>query len=57
MEQTQFAKPIEYKKPVGWYCIGTKNLNETTAFATRKKPNAIKRFLMRTLLDFYWIKN
>ena len=45
------------KKAVGWYCIGHAVFNNTIAFATYYKPNAIKRFFMRTLLDFYWIKN
>ena len=45
------------KKTIGWYCIGHAGFNNTTAFATYYKPNAIKRFFMRTLLDFYWIKD
>jgi len=45
------------KKTIGWYCIGHEGFDNTTAFATYYKPNAIKRFFMRTLLDFYWIKN
>lgn len=44
------------KKIVGWYCIGHADFKYTTAFATYSKPNAIKRLFMRTLLDFYWIK-
>jgi hypothetical protein len=52
MEQTNGTK-----KAIGWYCIGHAGFNNTTAFATYYKPNAIKRFFMRTLLDFYWIKD
>ena len=49
-----FPKP---KKIVGWYCLSTKIMVNTIAFATYSKPNFIKRFFMRTLLDFYWIKD
>jgi hypothetical protein len=49
-----FPKP---KKIVGWYCLSTKVMVNTIAFATHSKPNFIKRFFMRTLLDFYWIKD
>ena len=45
------------KKAVGWYCMGKPSLIDTNAFATYYKPNAIKRFFMRTLLDFHWIKD
>lgn len=44
------GKPI-----IGWYCLGRASKNWTTAFATYYKPNFIKRFFMRILLDFYWI--
>ena len=44
------------KKIVGWYCLGSKSRVNCTAFGTYSKPNFIKRFFMRTLLDFYWIK-
>jgi len=57
MTQEKLEEIMDYKKPVGWYCLGTKEKSKTTAFATYKKPNAIKRFFMRTLLDFYWIKD
>ena len=49
-----FPKP---KKVVGWYCLSTKTMVNTIAFATHSKPNFIKRFFMRTLLDFYWVKD
>jgi len=49
-----FPKP---KKIVGWYCLSTKIMVNTIAFATYSKPNFIKRFFMRTLLDFYWVKD
>ena len=49
-----FPKP---KKVVGWYCLSTKVMVNTIAFATHSKPNFIKRFFMRTLLDFYWVKD
>ena len=45
------------KKVVGWYCLSTKIMVNTIAFATYSKPNFIKRFFMRTLLDFYWVKD
>ena len=48
-----FPKP---KKTVGWYCLGSKSRAYCVSFATYSKPNFIKRFFMRTLLDFYWIK-
>jgi len=57
MTQVKLEEIMDYKKPVGWYCLGTKEKSKTAAFATYKKPNAIKRFFMRTLLDFYWIKD
>lgn len=57
MTQEKLEEIMDYKKPVGWYCLGTKEKSKTAAFATYKKPNAIKRFFMRTLLDFYWIKD
>jgi len=44
------------KKVVGWYRLGTNKPYSSIAFATYIKPNSIKRFFMRTLLDFYWIK-
>ena len=44
------------KKIVGWYCLGNKNKANCVSFSTYSKPNFIKRFFMRTLLDFYWIK-
>ena len=50
-------KEVLPKKAVGWYCIGHEGFYNTTAFATYYKPNAIKKFFMRTLLDFYWIKD
>jgi hypothetical protein len=49
-----FPKP---KKVVGWYCLSSKVMVNTIAFATHSKPNFIKRFFMRTLLDFYWVKD
>ena len=45
------------EKAIGWYCIGHAGFENTTSFATYYKPSAIKRFFMRTLLDFYWIKD
>jgi hypothetical protein len=57
MKQVKLEEIMDYKKPVGWYCLGTKEKSKTAAFTTYKKPNAIKRFFMRTLLDFYWIKD
>ena len=51
------AQQIILPKIVGWYCIGHADFSKTTAFATYRKPNAIKRFFMRVLLDFYWIKD
>jgi|GEM_PF-2154832 len=56
-EQIPNSVKFVQKKTVGWYCIGHAGFDNTTAFATYYKPNAIKRFFMRTLLDFYWIKN
>ena len=50
---TTIAQP---KKTVGWYCLGSKNQLNCVSFRTYSKPNFIKRFFMRTLLDFYWIK-
>lgn len=47
------AKP---KKIIGWYCLGNKNKANCVSFVTYSKPNFIKRFFMRTLLDFYWVK-
>jgi hypothetical protein len=47
---------IKQKKVIGWYCIGRASFINTNIFPTYYKPNLIKRFLMRTLLDFYWIK-
>ena len=44
------------RKVIGWYCIGHASFINTNIFPTYYKPNFIKRFLMRTLLDFYWIK-
>ena len=52
---TTIAQP-KPKKIVGWYRLGTNKPYSSIAFATYKKPNLIKRFFMRTLLDFYWIK-
>jgi hypothetical protein len=46
----------ETKQIKGWYCLSSKTKNNCTAFATYNKPNFIKRFLMKTLLDFYWVK-
>jgi hypothetical protein len=53
---TTIAQP-KPKKVVGWYCLSTKVMVNTIAFATHSKPNFIKRFFMRTLLDFYWVKD
>ncbi len=47
---------ISPKKIIGWYRLGTNKPYCSIAFATYIKPNLIKRFFMRTLLDFYWIK-
>ena len=44
------------KKIVGWYCLGSKNQLNCFSFRTYSKPNFIKRFFMKTLLDFYWVK-
>jgi hypothetical protein len=44
------------RKIIGWYCLSSKGKMDTVAFGTYKKPNFIKRFFMRTLLDFHWIK-
>ena len=44
------------KQIVGWYCLGNKNKVNCVSFGTYSKPNFVKRFFMRTLLDFYWIK-
>ena len=53
---TTIAQP-KPKKIVGWYCLSSKIMVNTIAFATHSKPNFIKRFFMRTLLDFYWVKD
>lgn len=45
------------KKVIGWYCLHSKSQQHTLSIATHTKPNFIKRFFMRTLLDFYWIKD
>ena len=50
-------KIFEQKEIVGWYCLSSKSRINCTAFATYNKPNFIKRFFMRTLLDFHWIKD
>lgn len=47
---------ISPKKRIGWYRLGTNKPYCSIAFATYTKPNFMKRFFMRTLLDFYWIK-
>ena len=44
------------RKIIGWYCLSSKGKMDTVAFGTYKKPNFIKRFFMRTILDLYWIK-
>lgn len=49
-------KFIETKQIIGWYCLSSKTKNNCTSFGTYNKPNFIKRFLMKTLLDFYWVK-
>ncbi len=53
---TIIAQP-KPKKIVGWYCLSSKIMVNTIAFATHSKPNFVKRFFMRTLLDFYWVKD
>ena len=50
------AKAMQKKRRIGWYRLGTNKSYCSIAFATYKKPNFMKRFFMRTLLDFYWIK-
>ena len=55
--EAKIASLSKPKKVVGWYCLSTKVMVNTIAFATHSKPNFIKRFFMRTLLDFYWIKD
>jgi len=60
-QQTALEKIFEQakamqKKRIGWYRLGTNKSYYSIAFATYKKPNFMKRFFMRTLLDFYWIK-
>ena len=52
----QITNNKKEKNIIGWYCIGHASFEYTTAFATYRKPNFIKRFFMQTLLDFYWIK-
>ena len=56
-EQIPNSVKFVQKTTVGWYCIGHAGFDKTLAFATYYKPNAIKRFFMRTILDFYWIKD
>jgi len=48
-------KLTEWNNPkiVGWYRVGKDKFN-CTKFGIYHKPNFIKRFFMRTLLDFYW---
>jgi hypothetical protein len=46
-------KELSNPKIVGWYRVGKDKFN-CTRFGTYYKPNFIKRFFMRTLLDFYW---
>ncbi len=41
---TTIAQP-KPKKVVGWYCLSSKIMVNTIAFATHSKPNFIKRFL------------
>ncbi len=55
--EAKIASLSKPKKVVGWYCLSTKVMVNTIAFATHSKPNFIKRFFMRTLLDFYWVKD
>ena len=50
------ATIVQPRKIVGWYGLGSKNKVDCVSFGTYSKPNFIKRFFMRTLLDFYWIK-
>jgi len=45
------------RKAVGWYCLSGKGKENCISFATYNKPSFIKRFFMRTLLDFYWIED
>ena len=59
LRDTLEAKIASFEKPkkiVGWYCLGSKNKVDCVSFGTYSKPNFIKRFFMRTLLDFYWVK-
>jgi len=55
--EAKIASLSKPKKVVGWYCLSTKVMVNTIAFATHSKPNFIKRFFMRTILDFYWVKD
>jgi len=50
---TKHWKIIDQPKIVGWYRVGKDKFN-CTKFGIYHKPNFIKRFFMRTLLDFYW---
>ena len=48
---------VDDPKPTyaGWYCLGNPYKGWPAAFATKTKPKFIKRFFMKTLLDFYWV--
>jgi hypothetical protein len=56
-KESTLSSSLKPKKVVGWYCLGSKDRMNCTAFTTYNKPNFIKRFFMRTLLDFYWVKD
>jgi hypothetical protein len=56
-KESTLSSSLKPKKVVGWYCLGSKDRMNCTAFTTYNKPNPIKRFFMRTLLDFYWVKD
>lgn len=53
----EIQNTICIKKVIGWYSLHSKNRQYTLSIATHAKPNFIKRFFMRTLLDFYWVKD
>lgn len=42
---------------VGWYLLGSAGVLNSVAISTKNKPNPVKRFFMRTLLDFYWVSD
>ena len=45
-KESTLSSSLKPKKVVGWYCLGSKDRMNCTAFTTYNKPNFIKRFFM-----------